>query len=87
MLANNARLAVASFLGLSLTVTEYRDAGPSRVVLQFTLPEDHVDPGDVVTSLRVSELTEAGGDQANIQVVLTRGHRAPLLISLRIWHS
>lgn len=68
--ATNARLAVQSFVGLTITVTA--DAGGvERMVLRLTLLDDHVDPSRIETSLQLPGLTD-GTDpqQPTIQVVL-----------------
>lgn len=71
VLAADARLAVRSFVGLTVTVTiagPTRDAA-DRVALRFTLLDDHVDPRDIETSLRLPQLID-GADRPGIQTVL-----------------
>lgn len=68
--ATNARLAVASFLGLTITITKRTRALADQVVLRLTLLDDHNDPGDIKTSLVLPGPTDTTADQPGIQVVL-----------------
>ncbi len=58
-LAADARMAVASFVGLTVIVTirAFEDGAADRVVLRFTLLDVHIEPGDVRTSLRLPRPT------------------------------
>lgn len=73
LLALDARLAVRSFLGLTVTVTSaaLEDGAADRVALRFTLLDHHVDPREIQTSLRLPRATdEAAPDRPSIAVVL-----------------
>ncbi|XAS75701.1 hypothetical protein V3G39_13710 [Dermatophilaceae bacterium Sec6.4] len=65
-----AWLAVASFLGLTITITEHSRALADHVVLRLTLLDA---PGDVETSLLLSGPTDTTDDQPGIEVVLYAG--------------
>ncbi len=70
-LASNARLAVGSFIGLTVTVTEPANRAPDHVALRFTLLDTHTGPGDIATTLRLPGLTdETRPDRPSIAVVL-----------------
>lgn len=74
-LAADARLAVPSFVGLTVTVTVTvpapGDGAADRVALRFTVLDDHVEPGDIRTSLRLPRPTGgAGTDRPGIAVIL-----------------
>lgn len=71
--ATNTRLAVTSFLGLTITITQRTRARSDQVLLRLTLLEDHSDPGNIETSLRMLGPTEQADDQPGIQVVLYAG--------------
>lgn len=67
----DARLEISSFLGLTITATDHVDHSPGRVVLRLALLDEHVDPGDIKTSLRLPRATGgAGPGQMTIQIVL-----------------
>lgn len=69
--ATNTRLAVASFVGLTITITARTGAVADQVVLRLTLLDDHADPDDVATSLVLPGPSEgADPDVPGIQVVL-----------------
>ncbi|XAS74888.1 hypothetical protein V3G39_09400 [Dermatophilaceae bacterium Sec6.4] len=68
--ATNARLAVASFLGLSITITKRTDAVADQVLLHLTLLDDHAGPGDVKTSLVLPGAPDAVREQPHIRIVL-----------------
>ncbi len=70
-LVTTTRLAVASFVGLTITITAPVDAVADQVVLRLTLLEDDAGPGDVAASL-VLPATSQGADpgRPGIQVVL-----------------
>lgn len=57
-LATNARQAVGSFIGLTVTVTEPADRAPDQVALRFTLLDAHAEPGDIATTLRLPGLSD-----------------------------
>lgn len=69
-LAATTRLAVDSFLGLSITITEHTRALAGQVLLRLTLLEDPADPGDIATSLLLPGPAETTQDLPDIQVVL-----------------
>lgn len=70
-LATNARQAVGSFIGLTVTVTEPVHRAPDQVALRFTLLDAPAEPGDIATTLRLPQLTDpARPDQPHIAVVL-----------------
>lgn len=71
LLAADARAAVSSFLGLTVTVAE--GGGANRVALRFTLLDDHVDPRDIGTSLKLPRSIGAATDRPDISVVLYAG--------------
>lgn len=77
--ATNARVAVPSFVGLTITITVAGDAGGTdragctteRVVLRHTLLQEHGGPNNIKTSLRLPGPADgAGPDQPIIQIVL-----------------
>lgn len=73
VLAADARLAVRSFVGLTVTITIAGHAGGAadRVALRLTLLDEYVDPRDIETSLRLPRPTDgARPDQPSIAVVL-----------------
>lgn len=73
VLAADARLAVRSFLGLTVTVTIAGHAGGAAdpVVLRLTLLDEDLDPSDIATSLRLPGPTDgAGPGPPGIAVVL-----------------
>lgn len=73
VLAANARAAVSSLLGLTVTATRaaHETGAEDRVVLRFTLLDEHVEPADVASSLRLPRPTAgAAPDQPSIAVVL-----------------
>lgn len=73
----DVRLAVPSFVGLTISVVGDAELGPgdlppewaTRVVLRFTLLDVHVDPADIGTSLRIAESTSGSG-RPRIEVIL-----------------
>ncbi|MEO8751032.1 MAG: hypothetical protein ABI384_11595 [Allobranchiibius sp.] len=69
-LAATTRLAVDSFLGLSITITERTRALADQVLLRLTLLEDPADPGDITTSLLLPGPADTTQDLPYIQVVL-----------------
>lgn len=75
-LVADARLAVPSFVGLTVTATNAGHAGGASdgVILRLTLLDPHVDPRDVATSLRLPGLPgpidRAGSGRATIALVL-----------------
>ncbi|XAS75724.1 hypothetical protein V3G39_13830 [Dermatophilaceae bacterium Sec6.4] len=71
--ATTTRLAVASFLGLSITITDRTRALAHEVVLRLTLLDDHAAPGDIATSLLLPAPTDRTEGQPDIQVVLYAG--------------
>lgn len=73
VLAADARAAMRSLLGLTVTATRaaYGDGVPDQVLLRFTLLDEHVDPRDVESSLRLPRpIDGAGPDQPSVAVVL-----------------
>lgn len=66
----NTRMAVESFLGLSVTITTRTHAVADQVILHLTLLDDHPGPGDIKTSLLLPGPTNTTDDQPSIQVVL-----------------
>lgn len=71
-LADDARVAVASFIGLTVTLTGR--APVDRVVLRFTLLEDHVDARDVGTSLRLlPPVDDPAHPRPGVDIVLYAG--------------
>ncbi len=81
-LMTDVHLAVPSFVGLTITVMDYAElgyselepddlpaAGPTQVVLRFTLLDVQVEPADIGTSLRIPESTSASG-RPRIEVIL-----------------
>lgn len=71
---SNARCAVRSFLGLTITVIELDGRRAAQVVLRTTLLEDGVDAGDIRTSLRLSAPGRgAEPDHRGIELVLYAG--------------
>lgn len=66
----NVRAAVRSFAGLTVDIVA--QAGRvERVLLRFTLLEEHVDSSDIKTSLRLPGPTDGPDpDQLSVQVVL-----------------
>ncbi|MEO8851828.1 MAG: hypothetical protein ABI360_08880 [Allobranchiibius sp.] len=70
VLAVDARLAVTSFLGLSIIVTEAVNVATDRVLLRLTLLDD-ASAGEIGSSLRLPGTTDGGAaDQPTIQLVL-----------------
>lgn len=70
--ADDARVAVASFMGLTVTLTGREPV--DRVVLRFTLFEDHADARDVGTSLRLPPPADnPAHPQPGVVVVLYAG--------------
>lgn len=66
-----ARLAVRSLVGLTITFARHSGGAPDQVLLRFTLLDDHVDPRDIETSLRLPGPTDgAGSDRPTIEAVL-----------------
>lgn len=72
LLAADARAAVPSFLGLTMSIAGHETGTTvDRVVLQFTLLDGHVDPRDIGTSLRLPRpIAGVGTDRPGITVVL-----------------
>ncbi len=73
-LAADARAAVPSFLGLTVTLTGYGGKPVDRVMLRFTLLEDHADPRHIGTSLRLPPpADDPGHPRPGVAVVLYAG--------------
>ncbi len=71
VLAVDARLAVTSFVGLSIIVTEPVELAPDRVLLRLTLLDEAAAAREIGSSLRLPGSTDSGGaDQPTIQLVL-----------------
>lgn len=69
--ATDVRLAVPSFVGLTITVAEPREHAPDRLVLRVRLLDEHVEADYIETTLRLSVPTDSQqADRASIQIVL-----------------
>lgn len=71
VLAADARLAVRSFAGLTVTIARLPDESTEQVLLRFMLLDDHREPSDITTSLRLPSPTDSTApDQSKIEMVL-----------------